>query len=252
MRRAERTEVDLDPAWSSLTGIHGGHLSSVAVKAAAALVGDRSIRTSTTTFLRPAAAGPATLCAEEQRRGRSLSHVSVTIGQSGEPVAVSQITASTDVDGISWDNSAALELPPTDRCIPIAPPLDIRHFDHCEAMLDPEDVPFSHGRRARVAGYLRPRQPRPIDAEWLAMALDWFPPASFTRVDPPTGGISINYTIHLHRTAATLGPGEWLRGSFHVEVSAGGIALEKGVIADPTGEILAESFHTRWTAAPRS
>ena len=31
-------------------------------------------------------------------------------------------------------------------------------------------------------------------------------------------------------------------------MSAGGIALEKGVIADRQGHVLAESFHTRLTA----
>ncbi len=67
------------------------------------------------------------------------------------------------------------------------------------------------------------------------MALDWFPPASFTRVDPPTGGISINYTVHFHRTFATLGDGEWLGGVFQADISADGIALEKGLVTDPAG-----------------
>jgi acyl-CoA thioesterase len=97
---------------------------------------------------------------------------------------------------------------------------------------------------------MRPIEPRPIDAAWLGMALDWFPPASFTRVDPPVGGISISYTIHVHRTLAGLGDDEWLGGIFHADVSAGGIALEKGLITDPSGRVLAESFHTRWTAGP--
>ncbi len=82
------------------------------------------------------------------------------------------------------------------------------------------------------------------------MALDWFPPASFARIDPPAGGISISYTIHVHRTMAQLGNDDWLGGVFQADISAGGIALEKGVIVDPAGRVLAESFHTRWTAGP--
>ncbi len=85
---------------------------------------------------------------------------------------------------------------------------------------------------------------------WLGMALDWFPPASFARIDPPAGGISISYTIHVHRTMAQLGNDDWLGGVFQADISAGGIALEKGVIVDPAGRVLAESFHTRWTAGP--
>ncbi len=79
------------------------------------------------------------------------------------------------------------------------------------------------------------------------MILDWFPPSPFTRVDPPTGGVSIDYTVHLHRTLPPLRAGEWLGGRFRADVSEGGIALEHGTILDPDGRILAESFHTRWT-----
>ena len=117
-------------------------------------------------------------------------------------------------------------------------------------MLDPADLPFSHGPRARVAGYMQPIESLPIDAAFLAMALDWFPPASFTRIDPPAGGISLSYTVHVHRTMPELADDQWLGGLFHADISAKGIALEKGVITDPTGRVLAESFHTRWTAGP--
>jgi acyl-CoA thioesterase len=48
----------LAPAWSSLVGMHGGYLTALAIKAAEAVVGDRPIRTVTTSFLRPADAGP--------------------------------------------------------------------------------------------------------------------------------------------------------------------------------------------------
>ena len=97
---------------------------------------------------------------------------------------------------------------------------------------------------------MRPIESRAIDAAWLAMALDWFPPASFTRIDPPAGGISVTYSIHVHHTLECLDDGAWLGGMFDVDISADGIALEKGLISDPSGRILAESFHTRWTAGP--
>ena len=246
-----RFTVHLDEAWSSLTGMHGGYLTAVAIRAAEAVVGDRPIRTVTTVFLRPAVAGPAIVTVEVLRQGRAVSNLTVTLSQSSQAVVVSQITAAAAGDSAEWETIPELDLPPIARCVPIAPPPDIRHFDHGVAMLDPADLPFSHGPRARVAGYLRPLEPRPIDAAWLGMALDWFPPASFTRVDPPTGGISISYTIHVHRTLAALADDEWLGGVFHADISAAGLALEKGLITDPAGRVLAESFHTRWTATPR-
>ena len=245
-----RFTVDLDAAWSSLVGVHGGYLAALAINAAEAFVGDRSIRTMTTAFLRRAHVGPAVLTVEQLRRGRSISNLSVTLSQESQPIAVSQVTAAKAVESTSWETIADLRLPPAEECVPITPPPEVRHFDHGEALLDPADLPFSHGPRGRGAGYVRPRQPRPIDAAWLGMALDWFPPASFSRVDPPTGGISINYSIHLHRTLPRLADNEWLGAVFVADVSVGGIALEKGIIAGPDGLVLAESFHTRLTAGP--
>jgi acyl-CoA thioesterase len=245
-----RFTVDLDPVWSSLIGMHGGYLVAVAVRAAQAEVGDRPIRTVTTSFLRPGQAGPAEVDVEVVRRGRSISTLTVTISQSSRAVVVSHITAADAVEGTAWETTGKLDLAPIEDCVPITPPPGVGHFEHGVARLDPADLPFSHGPLARVAGYMRPIEPRAIDAAWLAMALDWFPPASFSRIDPPAGGISISYTVHVHRTIDALGDGEWLGGIFRADISEGAMALEKGLITDPSGRIIAESFHTRWTAGP--
>jgi hypothetical protein len=242
--------VHLDPAWSSLVGMHGGYLAAIVIRAAEIVSGDRPIRTVTTSFLRPACSGPAEVSVELVRHGRAITNLSVTLMQESKDVVISQVTAAHAVESTAWEAVARLDLPALEECVPIAPPPGIGHFDQGVAMLDPNDLPFSHGPRARVAGYMRPIEPRPIDAPWLGMALDWFPPASFTRVDPPAGGISISYTVHLHRTLAWLDDDQWLGGIFRADISAGGIALEKGMITDPSGRILAESFHTRWTAGP--
>ena len=245
-----RFTAQLDPAWASLIGMHGGYLVAVAIKAAGLVVGDRPIRTVTTSFLRPGSAGPADVSVELVRQGRSITNLTVTLSQSSRTVIVSHVTAADMVESSVWETIVDIDLPAIDDCIPLAPPAGIGHFDHGVAMLDPADLPFTHGPRARVAGYMRPIEARAIDAAWLGMALDWFPPASFTRIDPPAGGISISYTIHLHRTLPRLSDDEWLGGVFRADISEGGIALEKGIITDPSGRILAESFHTRWTAGP--
>src|SRR4051794_32339916 len=245
-----RFRARLDPAWSSLVGVHGGYLSAIAITAAQKAVGDRPIRTATTTFLRPGSIGDASLDVEVVRQGRSVTNLAVSLAQSGKTVLVSQIVAAHAVESTSWDTTPQLGLPDFAECVPLAPPEGVGHFDHAVALLDPRSLPFSHGPLARVAGYMRPRESRPIDAAWLAMALDWFPPASFTRIDPPIGGVSITYSIHLHHTLERLADDEWLGGQFNVDISADGIALEKGRITDPSGRVLAESFHTRWTAGP--
>jgi len=242
-----RFEIDLDPSWASLVGIHGGYMAAVCTRAVELVADGRPVRTITTSFLRPGRPGPVDVTVDTVRTGRSLSTFAVTLTQDERPLLTSRITAAVPIDGERWETPDPVALAPIDECVPLAPPEGVRHFGQARAVLDPAYTPFSHGPLARVGGYVRPLEPRPIDAAWLIMILDWFPPSPFTRNDPPTGGVSIDYTVHLHRRLDGLDAGEWLTGYFHADQSADGLALEHGTIRDPAGRVLAESFHTRWT-----
>ena len=65
--------VQLDAGWSSLVGVHGGYLCALAVRGAEALAPGRTVRTLSTSFLRTAQVGPASLVVREVRSGRSMS-----------------------------------------------------------------------------------------------------------------------------------------------------------------------------------
>ncbi len=82
---------------------------------------------------------------------------------------------------------------PRHECVRIE--TEVGHFDQADGLLDPRSVPFSNGTRARLSGYIRPLEPRPIDSAWLAMASDWFPPPAFVRLAPPTGGVTLDGTV---------------------------------------------------------
>lgn len=243
-----RFEIDLDPSWSSLIGIHGGYMAAVSTRAVELVAERRSVRTVTTSFLRPGRVGSAEVAVETVRNGRSLSTFAVTLSQEGRTLVTSRITAVVPVDGESWETPSPVVLPARADCAPLVPPEGVRHFEQATAVLDPAFTPFGHGPVARVRGYVRPVEARPIDTAWLVMILDWFPPSPFTRNDPPTGGVSIDYTVHVHRTVDALPDDDWLTGSFQADQSTDGLALEHGTIRDPEGRALAESFHTRWTA----
>ena len=108
-------------------------------------------------------------------------------------------------------------------------------------------MPFT-GDRAHLAGYVRPLEARPIDAAWLVMAVDCFPPPAFARTEPPTGAMSIDLTVDIHRSGLCLGEGAWLAGSFEIDDSTGGLAVEHACITRLDGTVVAESFQTRLTA----
>lgn len=238
--------VELPIEWMALVGIHGGYLTALAAHAAEVLSGGRRVRTSSTSFVRAAHPGPAELTVTEIRRGRSITTAVVEILQEDRVVTSSRLTLGGELHGTEWRPVEPIALPAPGECVPITPREPSPHFDRAEALLDPSSLPFTDGPRAMVRGYLRPLEPRPIDAAWLAMASDWFPPPAFVRLEPPLGGISIDLTTHVHQPLAPLAEGTWLTASFEITTSSGGIATEHGRIATVEGLVIAESLQTRW------
>lgn len=239
--------VELDAGWSSLVGIHGGYMTALTVRGAEAFAGrDRTVRTVTTSFLRTGQPGPATVSVRTIRRGRSLSTLTADLMQNGTILLTSRLTLLTDRAGVEWRAAEPIDVAPLRECVPVNS--DVGHFKQADGRLDPRQLPFSDGPDARVAGYVRPLEPRLIDSAWLAMASDWFPPPAFVRLAPPTGGISIDLTTHIHRPGLLLADDEWLVADFAVENSSGGLAVEHGRITRSDGTVVAESFQTRLTA----
>ena len=246
---AGRFTLELDGSWSSLRGIHGGYLAALSARVAQQVRPDRPVRTLTTSFLRPARPGPAEAVVELHRAGRSVSTVGVTIAQrTGAPICVTRLTMMDPVVGEAWDHDAGPDMAPLAASVALAPPPGIGHFDQAVGVLDPERIPFSDGPTAGIAGRVRPLEPGVLDEAWLAMVMDWFPPSPFTRTRPPLGGVSIDFTVHLHRPRVVVGDDEWLAARFECDISEGGLALERGKLWGPDDTLLAESFHTRWTA----
>lgn len=243
--------VELDSAWRSLVGIHGGYMSALTVRGAEALVeDDRAVRTVTTSFLRPGRPGPATVRAQVVRHGRSLTTATADLVQNGHTLLTSRITFLTDREGVEWTAPVPVEVVPFAECVRIEPGIDVEvaHFAMADGRIDPRRVPFTDGDEARISGYIRPLEPRVVDPAWLTMASDWFPPPAFVRVMPPTGGISIDLTTHVHRPGLLLAGDEWLTAEFAVTNSTGGLAVEHGRITLLDGTVVAESFQTRLTA----
>ncbi len=236
--------VELDAGWSSLVGVHGGYMCAVAVRGAEALVDDRSVRTLTTSFLRTGDVGPATLSVRAVREGRSFSTMVAELMQDGRLLLTSRLTLMADREGVEWQTPRPIDLPEPEKCTRMEAGRVV-HFERVDGVFDPQFLPFSGGDQARIQGYLRPLEPRAADAAWLAMATDWFPPPAFLRIEPPTGGVSIDLTTHIHQARVVLDDDDWLTGAFEIETSSAGLATEHGRIARRDGTLVAESFQTR-------
>jgi len=238
--------ADLDESWASLLGVHGGYVTALAVRAAELLAPNREVRTVATSFLRPAQIGPAEIVLDVVRSGRSFGTVAARLRQHGRDVTNTRITMLAPVAGEEWSDPVVARPAPIGDCVRFTPPPMIKHFAQADLLIDPATIPIGGADETRIAGHVRPNETRPLDAAWLTMIGDWFPPSPFRRHQPPTGGVSIDYTVHIHRTlpaSADL----WLEGVFEARTSAGGIALERGTLCTPDGLAVAETFHTRWT-----
>ena len=240
--------VELAGEWSSLIGIHGGYMAAITVRGAEAVAAGRTTRTTSTSFLRPGQPGPARLEVREFRRSRSISTVIADLIQGPSVLMSSRVTLTTDRTGVEWSSPDPIPVPPPEECVSLDPPPGNHHLARLDAVLDPTTVPFTDGDLAHIRGWFRPFDSRRVDAAWLTMAVDWFPPPAFIRIAPPTGGISIDLVSHLHQSSVELGPDEWLAGEFGIDTSTGGLAVEHGRITRTDGTLVAESFHTRWTA----
>jgi acyl-CoA thioesterase len=239
--------VVLDAGWSSLVGVHGGYMCAIAVRGAEASAPGRSVRTLTTSFLRTGQVGPATLSVRAVRAGRTITTVVADLVQDGRHLITTRLTMLADQTGVEWSEPAVPDLPPPADCVRVDAP-GVSHFGRADGLLDPASLPFSGGSSAMVRGYVRPLDGRVVDSSWLAMATDWFPPPAFVRLEPPTGGVSIDLTTHIHRPIVELDHDEWLIGRFAIETSGGGLAVEHGTITTSGGTLVAESFQTRLTA----
>ena len=60
--------------------------------------------------------------------------------------------------------------------------------------------------------------------------------------------MSIDMVVHVHRSGFSLPDDGWLVGSFEIDDSAGGLAVEHGRITLRDGTVVAESLQTRLTA----
>jgi acyl-CoA thioesterase len=206
----------------------------------------RAVRTVAVSFLRPGQIGPVVLDVHLARHTRTFTTAVVAVTQQDRPVLTVRTTAIEPVDGHDWSTAVRDRPARFDLAVAFTPPPQIPHFGQAQLRLDPATIPQSDADDSRIAGYVRPNAGSQLDAAWLVMVGDWFPPSPFRRVEIPIGGVSVDYTVHVHRTV-TLGRDEWLEAVFETPNSASGLALEHGALATADGRLVAETFHTRWT-----
>lgn len=238
--------------WSSLQGVHGGYVAALAVAAAERVLAHEGVDPSTTMraatfgYVSGNRIGDLDIDVELVRRGRAMIASHVRVAQDGRTTTVARLHHSSPWDGPAYSDAP----PPPDRPshpVLLDPTGRANHLANVHTLLHPDTTVFAGADRSEWLAWCRPRHGSPVDATWLTMFGDYFPPAVFTRTTGPNRAVTIEYSIQIHSAAGswTLGDDDELAARMHTFHSADGFAVEDGWIWLPDGTLLATTRQTR-------
>jgi acyl-CoA thioesterase len=232
-----RWRAAVDERWWIFQGPYGGLISALLARAVLTLVDDpaRPLRTLTVHFLAAPAAGDVEVSARIERAGRSSTAVSARLEQGGEAMALALAGCGTWRDGEpEWTDAAMPEAPAPEACPSVERTAQLPPF------LERLDVRFvSGGPGARNLAWVRPRPPRPLDAEGLVLIADTWMPAAMTRLGRPLIVPTFDLTVHVR--APLPADEDWLLVAFASRFAAGGAWEEDGELWSRDGRLLGQS-----------
>jgi acyl-CoA thioesterase len=228
--------------WFVARGVNGGFLAAVAARAAEAAAG-RALRSLTLHFLQAPAVGPLTVAAALEREGRSYSAVSLRIEQEGRTITLALATlGALPEDGPAWDAGGMPDVPPASAVEPLpgegtSVPQFFRNYELRFALQGgPDGAPGT-------GGWMRPREPRALDAPLVAAMTDAWAPAAFSALERFVAAPTLDLTIHIRRPLppAGMAPDDFVLGRFWSRLGVAGVWEEDGELWTPDGELVAQS-----------
>jgi acyl-coenzyme A thioesterase PaaI-like protein len=237
--------AELDPQWAVGDKLHGGYLMAVLGRAVSAAAGHEHPVAITTSFLRPPAAGEATVEVVTLREGRTTSQYRATLAQDGQVCAEALVTQGGLDDAEPWWSAAPPpELPPEEECVrlpSVAPgaPFVVPLLDVVEHRLDPSVLGFAVGqpsKAGRTGAWLRLADGADWDPLSLLVALDLAPPISLT-LGVTGWAPTITFTAYLRRLPA---PGP-LRVTMRAAEITSGRMDETALAWDTKGNLVAQA-----------
>lgn len=240
--------------WWIVFGPNGGFIAAMLVRAMGAAVDDheRHPRSLTIHYTAAPAEGPVRIATTVERAGRSLSTVSARMEQNGRLVALAIGAFSKQrIPAIEYDEVPAPDVPPPED-LPIAPahpnmPPFSRQWEFRYAVGKPPFEGHVDGPTI-TGGWIKPREPHPIDAALVAQLTDAWLPAVFIRLTEPNAVPTIDLTIHFRGDLPL--PADYVLVTFESRLSRGGYIEEDGSIWARDGRLIAHSRQLALLQAP--
>jgi len=229
--------------WNIVAGPNGGYVAAIIARAMGCEIADpaRTLRSLTVHFLTRPRFESATIEVVIERSGRSVTSVSARMRQGDRLLCTSLAAFSVPIES---PHSWAMGLPAeahlsTTADQPQLPPAARNWKTDLQF-----DAPFFSGRgTARIAGWIRTLDPRPLDAIALVAMSDALPPAPFPRIEAPMMVPTIDLTVHIRAdlTLCTMTPDDSVFAEFITNHIADGFNDEDGFMWAPDGTLLAQS-----------
>lgn len=204
-----RFRTVLNREWWVARGPNGGYVAAVMLRAMEAVAAGRTPRSLTVQYARAPREGEAEVEVRTVRAGKSVTFLSATMEQDGETMLSALGVFGGEREGRLNFAGRAARIPDADgsgemvRLEPDTPgvPAVIANFEMALAI---GEQPFSRsGGEARTGGWIRPAEPRLVDAALATAILDvWFP-APFVKLDRPAAAPTLDFTVH-YRTSLPL------------------------------------------------
>ncbi|HEY5142131.1 MAG TPA: thioesterase family protein [Solirubrobacteraceae bacterium] len=238
--------ADSSPDWSAPRGPNGGYLAAIVLRAMRAELADRArpARSLTLHYLRPPGDGELRIDVAIERGGRRLSSLSARVSQDGRLCVLALAAFSAGFDRTVSFGARMPDAPPWESIEPYPPfpemPAIARRIEMRPAVGAP---PFSGAAEALTGGWLRLREPRPLDEVALALYADAWLPALFPALPGAVGVPTIDLTVHFRapEVAATADPNAPVLGVFRSTDAAEGFIEEDGELWSPDGVLLTQS-----------
>jgi len=240
-------DLDVPAHWGIGRGAtNGGYVAAVITRALEEAVADadRLPRSLTIHYLAACGPGPARIATTVERGGGSLTTLSARMTEGDATVALALATFGLTRPGLDFQHAPMPEAPPPDelpdwRMEAGMPTFPVNwEYRWCFG------PPYTRAERAVTGGWIRPREPRIVDAPLVAaMADGWIPPVLLL-LDHPRGIVpTIDLTIHFRSELppADMAPGDYSFALFSSRVGAEGYWESDGVIWSRDGRVLAQA-----------
>jgi acyl-CoA thioesterase len=172
-----------------------------------------------------------------------MASTTARLSQGDSLLATAQAAFSTSRSGPSFDDHPAPGVTPPEDIPKLDVPKEVFprfawNFDYRWAV---GNLPYSSSDRALSGGWIRPQEPRPVDALLLTTYSDGWPPAVFSKLDAPVPVPTVDLTVHFRASDIDKQPPDWSLVRFETKVAAGGFMEEDGYIWNRHGVLLAQS-----------